>query len=216
MTPESGPAAAPTDARPWLDLTRAIHPGMAVYAEPGYRDVDTEITPWCTIAERGFATERLVLGSQCGTHLDAPAHMVPGGATVDRLPIGAGCGPYRLSTLTDLAGPATAEAAVVLDARDRPQVSCADLDRVVALGALVVVLAGEVRVADGDPLHLHRALARAGSFLVEDLDADACTRLPQVGELIVVPWKLTGTSGAPASVWARSRFVAASPVSGTA
>ncbi len=40
-----------------------------------------------TIADTGYYERRLAISSHAGTHMDAPAHMVPGGPTLDRLPL---------------------------------------------------------------------------------------------------------------------------------
>ena len=58
---------------------------LPIYAEPGYRDPPFAATRWCAIAERGFEVWRLAMGTQTGTHIDAPAHFAPGGATLDAL-----------------------------------------------------------------------------------------------------------------------------------
>lgn len=70
--------AAPGD---WVDLTRTVHTGMQVY--PG--DPAVSITPALHLAADGVEVAHLRLGSHTGTHVDAPAHTVSGGRTVDRL-----------------------------------------------------------------------------------------------------------------------------------
>lgn len=55
-----------------VDLTRPIHPGMQVY--PG--DPRPTATMVTSVAVDGFEVHRLTLGSQSGTHLDAPSHTV--------------------------------------------------------------------------------------------------------------------------------------------
>ncbi|HQZ86474.1 MAG TPA: cyclase family protein [Actinomycetota bacterium] len=55
-----------------VDLTRPIHPAMQVY--PGDpRPTATQLT---SVAVAGFEVHQLTLGSQSGTHLDAPRHTV--------------------------------------------------------------------------------------------------------------------------------------------
>jgi kynurenine formamidase len=65
-----------------IDLTHSIHPRMPVY--PG--TALPELIPLSDILTDGFLETRLVLTSHTGTHLDAPAHMVAGGLTLDRIP----------------------------------------------------------------------------------------------------------------------------------
>ena len=41
----------------------------------------------------------LTIGSHCGTHIDAPLHMIPGGASLECVPLEAFIGPCRVLTL---------------------------------------------------------------------------------------------------------------------
>ena len=66
-----------------VDLSHPIATGMPVY--PG--DPDVTVTPALRLADDGVAVARLDLGSHAGTHLDAPAHSIIGGRTVDRIPL---------------------------------------------------------------------------------------------------------------------------------
>ncbi len=59
------------------DLSQPVRTGMTVY--PG--DPDVVITAALTLEHDGVAVAGLRLGSHSGTHLDAPAHTVPGGRT---------------------------------------------------------------------------------------------------------------------------------------
>lgn len=68
---------------PIIDLTQPIHPGMPVY--PG--DEPPTITTTATISREGYQVQHLTLTSHTGTHLDAPAHLIPGGMTLDRFPV---------------------------------------------------------------------------------------------------------------------------------
>jgi arylformamidase len=74
-----------------IDLSHPLTEAMPVY--PGTEP--PEIIEACTIAGQGFAEKRLRLFSHTGTHLDAPAHILSGAATLDRLEagcfVGSGC-----------------------------------------------------------------------------------------------------------------------------
>ncbi len=59
------------------DLSHPVTTGMTVY--PG--DPPVAITPALTLERDGVAVAELRIGSHSGTHLDAPAHTVPGGRT---------------------------------------------------------------------------------------------------------------------------------------
>lgn len=62
----------------FVDLTRPIASGMPTY--PG--DPEVRVDPHATHAEDGYGVSRLILGTHTGTHVDAPAHVDPDGATL--------------------------------------------------------------------------------------------------------------------------------------
>ncbi|WP_233121234.1 cyclase family protein [Tersicoccus sp. Bi-70] len=64
-----------------VDLTLPIRPGMT--SVPG--DPPVTIRPALTLAEDGVAVIAVGLGSHTGSHLDAPAHLLADGRTVDRV-----------------------------------------------------------------------------------------------------------------------------------
>jgi arylformamidase len=66
-----------------LDLSHPISEKMPVY--PGTEQ--PRITTGCSIEQDGFLEKKITLYSHTGTHIDAPAHLLPEGATLDRLPI---------------------------------------------------------------------------------------------------------------------------------
>ena len=61
------------------DLTHTIRNDMPVY--PGTEQ--PQLTTACTIAEAGYRETLLHMFSHTGTHMDAPAHMLLGGAALD-------------------------------------------------------------------------------------------------------------------------------------
>lgn len=63
-----------------LDLTHKIEDGMPIY--PGTPKVN--ITSLANIEKDGFTAKDLHLSSHIGTHMDAPAHMISGGKTLDQ------------------------------------------------------------------------------------------------------------------------------------
>lgn len=64
-----------------VDLSRLVSADTQVY--PG--DPVTTLTPYATLGDDGYNLLRIDMGSQTGTHVDAPRHMREGGETVDRL-----------------------------------------------------------------------------------------------------------------------------------
>ncbi|MDF2574502.1 MAG: hypothetical protein K0S05_1414 [Agromyces sp.] len=63
------------------DLSHPLHSGMQVY--PG--DPGVDFAPALELERDGAAVTELHLGSHTGTHIDAPAHTVAGGRTMDRV-----------------------------------------------------------------------------------------------------------------------------------
>ena len=61
-----------------IGLTRAVESGMPTY--PG--DPEVRIEPHATHESDGYRVSRVALGSHTGTHVDAPAHTEPDGATL--------------------------------------------------------------------------------------------------------------------------------------
>ncbi|WP_432520682.1 cyclase family protein [Kineococcus sp. SYSU DK006] len=72
-----------------VDLSRPVGPGTPVL--PG--DPAFAAEPALTLEREGVRVARLVLGTHTGTHVDAPAHVHPDGATLDELPLELFCGP---------------------------------------------------------------------------------------------------------------------------
>lgn len=64
-----------------IDLSHPVSSGMAVY--PG--DPEVRIDAALTLERDGAAVSAIAMGSHTGTHVDAPAHVVPGGRTIDRV-----------------------------------------------------------------------------------------------------------------------------------
>jgi kynurenine formamidase len=65
------------------DLSHPIESEMCVY--PGTPPVRVE--PTATVEADGFRTTSIEIDSHAGTHLDAPAHMLDDGTTVDELSV---------------------------------------------------------------------------------------------------------------------------------
>jgi len=75
-----------------IDLSMPILQDMAVY--PGDPPVVVETVK--RIEHDGFQLTRISFGCHTGTHVDAPRHFLPGGPTVDQLPLERFIGPGRL------------------------------------------------------------------------------------------------------------------------
>lgn len=196
-----------------IDLTRPLNAATPVYAGEDYRDPPLEVETWCTVAEQGFRVSRLALGTQTGTHIDAPAHFLEGAPTLEALPVAALLGHYLLVEAGELLETRRLAAALARFAGEpllllvsrlgMAPVPESALRALLALGCRVWVLMGEIRAGGRDPLFFHRLLAEAGVFLVEDLDPRQTDRLAPGGELIALPLRLEGVSGSPCRVLLR-------------
>lgn len=67
----------------YIDLSHQINTETPVY--PG--DPKVKIEAAGVLSKDGFADRLLTFGTHVGTHIDAPAHMIEGGKTLDQYPL---------------------------------------------------------------------------------------------------------------------------------
>jgi kynurenine formamidase len=67
----------------YFDLTHTFAPPMPVY--PG--DMEPEFLTIASIKREGYADTQVTTGLHVGTHIDAPAHMIAGGALLSAYPV---------------------------------------------------------------------------------------------------------------------------------
>lgn len=79
-----------------IDISQEIRSDMTVY--PGDPRFHSQV---CASFKQGDMCEvsELTIGSHCGTHVDAPLHMIPGGGTIESMPLDCFIGPCRVLTL---------------------------------------------------------------------------------------------------------------------
>lgn len=67
----------------FIDLTHVVQPGMTVFpgTEPPVFDVGS------SIEADGYSEKKITMFSHTGTHMDAPAHIIPGALTLDQFDI---------------------------------------------------------------------------------------------------------------------------------
>lgn len=208
----------------WIDLSLPIHPEMLTYAgdPPMYR--------WqSNTAEQGrpdsYGFSWLGMCSHTGTHVDAPSHFVPGGASIDQVPLEVLCGTAEvvdLSAAGQAIGPeqlarhvGASTERLLLKTRnsallDRPFTE--DFAHLTAAGAewlrdhgirLVGIDYLSVEAPDSEGFPVHHTLLGADPpvIIVEGLD------LRQVAagryELCVLPLRVQGADGAPARAMVR-------------
>ena len=100
-----------------IDLTFPIHEGMTTFPAPWHPFV--EITQLGRHGLEGRETRKIVIGSHTGTHCDAPRHFIPGGATIDEIPLDVFIGP---AVVCDLSGAPASQAITVRCGMLRSQV----------------------------------------------------------------------------------------------
>jgi arylformamidase len=201
------------------DVTVTLRPGMPTWdGEPG---------PVCRPIKRiGIDGESaqvslLTLGTHLGTHVDAPAHFIPNGATVEALPLTALAGPCRVIDVGD--GPTIEPADLETGARgarrlllktasgsfwDEPAfrrdfvaLSPAAAAWLVVRGILLVGI-DYLSIDPYDADAAHRILLGAGVVVLEGLDLRAVP--PGEYDLAALPIKVAGADGAPARVVLRT------------
>jgi kynurenine formamidase len=197
-----------------IDLTKPLNHETAIYRDRDYSDPAFRMDEWCTVETQGFRVSRLALGTQTGTHIDAPAHFLDGGDTLETLGVERLIGRYFHVSAQELADEAMCGAAlgrygsetIVFLASNAAQVTLPQraVSDLIALGCPVWAVACEIEIEQGPPFLFHRLLAKAGIYLIEDLELEAAGKVPRQGELIALPLRLEGVSGAPCRVVVRA------------
>src|SRR4051794_2495876 len=82
-----------------VDLTFPIHEGMTTF--PTHWHPFVEITQLGRHGIENRETRKIVIGTHTGTHCDAPLHFIPGGQTIDAVPLDTLIGQARVVDLTD-------------------------------------------------------------------------------------------------------------------
>ena len=202
---------------PIHDVSLPISESLVVW--PG--DPEIQITQPAHL-DRGdeLTVSRLDMSSHAGTHVDAPAHFVPGGTGVDGLDLELLVGPALVvhalefdvlsaAALEDLSIPPGTER-LLLRTRNSERWARSETDFwtgyvgvtgdgarwLIARGVRLVGIDG-LSVAPFDELAApHRTLLGAGLIVVEGLDLSEIA--PGVYQLVCLPLKITGGDGAPA------------------
>src|SRR5438552_17709406 len=88
-----------------IDLSFQLEPGTPVF--PDYEPFQvsvletTEDPP--SKGRRSLNSSRIALGLDCGTHMDAPLHFIPGARTIEEIPLEHCAGPALMPSLPDRA-----------------------------------------------------------------------------------------------------------------
>lgn len=200
--------------KPLYDVTRPLSSGFAEW--PG--DAPCRLSWTARLEEGGPANvSELRMSAHCGTHVDAPLHVLPGGEAVGALPLSAFRGRARV---VEARGVDAIDGALVEKAlgdgesaprvlfrtgawgdpavfpRSFPALTAAAAARLRDAGVVLVGTdAPSVDPFESDDLPAHRVLAEGGIAILENLLLD---EVP-VGtyELIAFPLRLTGADASP-------------------
>ena len=202
--------------RKLFDISVPVKNGGVVY--PGNPEIHIELQQ--DMSRGGSSNVSLVaIGSHTGTHVDAPLHMIPGGAGVDGIPLDALIGPALVIAFDDdvmavteaylRSQPIAGHERVLLKTRNSRYIRERDFHRdytyLAPDGAEYLVSLG-VRLVGIDYLSIeqfhsghhrtHKTLLSRGVVIVEGLDLSE----PPAGEyeLYCLPVLLEGVDGAPA------------------
>jgi arylformamidase len=205
-----------------VDLTQPMTNGMPVMegiTPPAFHDL-------ADVATDGYAMSQYTFVNHTGTHVDAPAHQIAGGATLDDIPLD------RLVTdalTVDLTSREPGPVGLDVLGRFLPEVRRGDIVLLRsgnaanwgtdaywhgwcypdAAAATALVGAGVSGVGfDGpsaDPVdsvdyELHHVWLSAGAIILENLAA--MDQLPARCRIVVAPLKVSGANGGPARVLA--------------
>jgi len=197
------------------DISLTVRARMPVY--PGE---STPLLEPTSQMERGdsYNVSRLTISTHTGTHIDAPRHFLPGGASVDQIPVDALVGPALVvempveqeitaANLEAAAIPSGTERLLfktrnsrLLDDEDfRRDFVYLTLDAarwLVEQGVrLLAIDYLSVEQMDAEPNVVHQTLLRAGVVIVEGADLRQVAPGPYL--LACLPLKIEGADGSP-------------------
>ena len=203
-----------------FDISVPVHPKLPVW--PG--DPRIVLERYRTLKKGDASNDsRMACSVHCGTHVDAPAHFIEDGATIEQLSLEILVGTATVIEVkeTDVITPELLEAQGSGSQTERLLIKTKNSDlwadpghrfnpNFVALSAesarwivdrglklVGIDYLSIQRFKDTEPL-THRILLEAGIVIIEGLDLRDVN--PGVYQLICLPLKLAGSEGAPARV----------------
>ena len=153
----------------------------------------------------GFRTANLSLCTHTGTHMDAPAHFVAGGKTIEQLDSARFFGPAALIEMRapeDLSRvPAGTERLLIHDL-GYGGLREADAQRLLAAGVRLIGTNNLSIAAEEVSSAVHTRLLESEVLLLEGLWLEGLSE--GAYELIALPLRLVGAEGAPARAFVRA------------
>jgi arylformamidase len=206
----------------WIDISVPLHTGMVHW--PDNPPVSIERVQDIGRGDTANVS-KLSLGAHTGTHMDAPVHFLPGGKSIDAMPLAATIGLARVIEIQDSESIKPAELHMhqiqsgerilfktrnsarcwqsndfvedfVYISREAAQYLAAQ--RIQTVGVDYLSVGGFFK----DAVETHRALLSAGIWIIEGLNLSSVQ--PGTYELICLPLKIAGSDGAPARAILRS------------
>lgn len=188
-----------------IDLTKTLDENLYIYSDGIYSDPPLQIEPWCTVQSQGYKVSHISLGTQCGTHIDAPSHFMEGGAELGALPVEVLMGKYFLFDLDAGGGEFDYRGEPILFLKSSAGIEISEevFNSLLALPCRVWVIIYDISIRGRDIFYFNRALAEADKYLVENVDEEAAMKVKSGGEIFALPLRLVSTSGAPCRVVVR-------------
>lgn len=178
-----------------FDITRPLADEIPVYeGDEQYRLQKTR-----TFERDGYNLSHVTMSVHCGSHIDAPAHFLGGGATVDLFPCEWMIGRAFLMTAykpeSFFAVPLAVTHLLIRSGEGFGGLSNEDARVLIDKGVRVIGTDRLTISPDGLEAQVHRTLLGADVWILENLDLTE----PPDGfyELICMPLNLEGAEGAP-------------------
>ncbi len=203
-----------------VDLSHPLFTGMPVY--PG--DPVVQIEPAATIEKDGFSVLSVHMGSQSGTHIDAPFHFLTSGLRIDEIALErfyglgciidvrhVGCGEISVTHLDD-ANPRWRSYRIIVIQTGwdtlwgtkeyfvhpwiSPDLARAMVDAGVTTIAIDALSVDPTQLGEDNEFPAHFVLLEAGCVIAENL-----TNISSIGTneatISLLPLKIAGADGAP-------------------
>lgn len=187
----------------YIDLTMTLSERIAVW--PG--DVPPSIGLHTTVAEHGYRTMRLTLGSHNGTHIDSPAHLIEGAKSLDQYDVSrffarchvldeAGDGAVTDDRVSEI--PDGCDGLLCVGERSYLTADAARLllDRGIRLFGFA---GGSCDESGSTTFPVHRLLMERDALIIENL-VNLSVLAGRVVDLVALPLLIEGSDGSPARV----------------
>ena len=210
-----------------IDLSLTLENNMPTCGTPWHQKV--EIDSLGTSDSVGRNTSRIVLGSHSGTHMDAPAHFIPGGNTIDMLDVNMLCGPIsvidftnkkdKIISKTDFEKVQLAERILLRFDwhrmwkteryyKDFPYMTVEAGEYLIQQGVRMIAMDtpspdSGMAIGEKDDSPVHKLFLKNGVIIVEYLTNTDMLCSDKKYEIIALPLKIMGSDGCPARVIAR-------------